>query len=256
MNRGIYPILSGALAQEQRTQVFAHNIANVNTKGFKQEEPLFQALQPRRRLAGPPDAHVRLVSEMPQPVFGVTERVFVGPHGNHTQFESGRLRTTGNPLDVAIEGPGFFEVRTMEGPRYTRNGVFHLDEKRRLVTQAGLPVMGTNGELKLPPGEAVIDAGGAISVNGQPVGTVKIIEFPESKMPHKVAESLFAGEGGKVQKHPTLMSAAVEESNVNPLNEMVKLIQGMRTYESAQKVIQTIDRMAELAVNELGRVQA
>jgi flagellar basal-body rod protein FlgG len=254
MNRGIYPILSGALAQEQRTQVFAHNIANVNTKGFKQEEPLFQALLPHRGLAGPPDSQIRLVSGMPQPFFGVADRVFVGPHGNHTQFESGRLRTTGNPFDLAIDGPGFFEVRTPDGLRYTRNGVFHLDEKRRLVTQAGLPVMGTNGELKLPPGDAVIDARGAISVSGQPVGTVKIIEFPESRMPRKVAESLFAGEGGRVQKNPTIMSAAVEESNVNPLSEMVKLIQGMRTYESAQKMIQTIDRMAELAVQDVGRV--
>lgn len=256
MNRGIYPILSGALAQEQRTQVFAHNIANVNTKGFKQEEPLFQALLPHRRLTGSPDSHARLVSGMPPPIFGAAERVFVGPHGNHTQFDSGRLRTTGNPFDLAIDGPGFFEVRAPEGLRYTRNGVFHLDEKRRLVTQAGLPVMGTKGELKLPPGEVVIDGRGTISVGGQPVGTVKVVEFPEQQMPRKVAESLFAGEGGAVQRNPTVMSAAVEESNVNPLDEMVKLIQGMRSYESAQKMIQTIDRMAELAVNELGRVQA
>ncbi|MGE3152764.1 MAG: flagellar hook-basal body protein [Nitrospiraceae bacterium] len=254
MNRGIYPILSGALAQEQRTQVFAHNIANVNTKGFKQEEPLFQALLPHRRLVPSPESQIRLVSGMTQPVGGAAERVFVGPHGNHTQFDSGRLRTTGNPLDLAIDGSGFFEVRTPEGFRYTRNGVFHLDEKRRLVTQAGFPVMGTKGELKLPPGEVVIDGRGAISVGGQPVGTVKVVEFPEQRMPHKVAESLFAGEGGADQKLPTIMSAAVEESNVNPLSEMVKLIQGMRSYESAQKMIQTIDRMAELAVQDVGRV--
>ena len=75
MNRGIYPILSGALAQEQRTQVFAHNIANVNTKGFKQEEPLFQALLPHRRLTGSPDSHVRLVSGMAPPIFGAAERL-------------------------------------------------------------------------------------------------------------------------------------------------------------------------------------
>lgn len=256
MNRGIYPILSGAIAQERMIQGFAHNIANVNTTGFKQEDVLFKSYVTRQTQVLPPAGTVSLASHMWSPGSPIAERVFVAPNGAKTVFESGRLRPTGNPYDFAIQGSGFFEVKTPQGLRYTRDGVFHLDAKRTLVNELGHPVMGVKGPMKIPLGDLQVDSRGTLSVNNQPVGQVKIVEFPENRMPVRGPDGLFDGTGGKVVKAPTVLSGAVEESNVNPLNEMVKLIQGMRTYESAQKVIQSYDRMAELAVNDLGRVQA
>jgi flagellar basal-body rod protein FlgF len=124
---------------------------------------------------------------------GPSERVFAEVHGVRTAFEPGRIRITGNPLDVAIQNDGFFEVKTPDGVRYTRNGIFSLDSQRRLVTNLGHPVMGTKGEIKVPPGNIQINAEGAIQVDGTPIGSIKVVEFPENAMPQKFAEGLFVG---------------------------------------------------------------
>ena len=256
MNRGIYPILSGAMAQERQLQVFANNLANVNTAGFKQDEQAFQTLLGRASLTAPVSLSGSGLARtiMTRPV-GSAERVFVQPHALSTSFEAGRIRITGNPLDLAIDGNGFFEVDTPQGARYTRSGMFSLDNKRRLVSNLGYPVMGLKGEIKIPPGTIQIDNEGAIQVDGKPVATVKVVEFTPEAVPQKHMEGLFAGGQPKTAAHPRVQSGHVEESNVNALSEMVKMIQGMRSYESAQKLIQTLDRMAETAIHDVGRVQ-
>jgi flagellar basal-body rod protein FlgG len=255
MNRAIYPVLSGALAQERSLQVFSNNIANVNTAGFKQDQQGFKAIM-SRRIAGP--APVPGVQSIAQQIIsapaGPNERVYAAPHHSRTTFEAGRTRMTGNPLDVAIQGNGFFEVKTPQGVRYTRNGMFSLDNQRRLVTNTGFPVMGPKGEIKVPPGTIQINGTGGIQVDGQAVGAIKVMEFDDKGMPDKAADGLFAGGNGKVMATPMLQPGHIEESNVNSLGEMVKMIQGMRSYESAQKMIQTIDRMSEVAIQDVGRV--
>ena len=256
MNRAIYPILSGAIAQERQLQVFANNLANVNTAGFKQDEQTFHTLLGRAGLAAPASlAGSGLAESMMTRPAGSSERVFVQPHVLSTSFEAGRIRITGNPLDLAVDGSGFFEVQTPQGPRYTRSGMFSLDSKRRLVSNLGYPVMGLKGEIKIPPGTIHIDNEGAIQVDGKPVGTLKVVEFVPEKMPQKHMEGLFAGGQPQTAAHPRVQSGHIEESNVNALGEMVKMIQGMRSYESAQKLMQTLDRMAETAIHDVGRVQ-
>ncbi len=255
MNRAIYPILSGALAQERSLQVFAHNIANVNTAGFKQDHQGFRAIM-AKRVPGPvgiPGVQSIAHHIMAAPG-GPASRVYAAPHFSRTTFEAGRTRITSNPLDVAIQGDGFFEVKTPQGVRYTRNGMFSLDNQRRLITNTGFPVMGTKGEIKVPAGVLHISGVGEIQVDGKAVGTIKVMQFPENEMPTKSDDGLFVGSKGTVMAHPTLQPGHIEESNVNSLGEMVKMIQGMRTYESAQKMIQTIDRMAEVAIQDVGRV--
>jgi flagellar basal-body rod protein FlgG len=255
MNRAIYPILSGALAQERSLQVFSNNIANVNTPGYKQDQQGFKAIL-SRRVPGP--APVPGVNTIAQQIIarpgGANERVYTEPSFSRTTFEAGRTRNTSNPLDVAILGEGFFEVKTPQGLRYTRNGMFSLDNKRRLVTNTGLPVMGTKGEITVPSGTVAINAAGEIQVDGKAVGTIKVMEFKSQEMPAKSEGGLFAGGKGTVMANPMLQSGHIEESNVNSLGEMVKMIQGMRSYESAQRMIQTIDRMAEVAIQDVGRV--
>ncbi|HWF62722.1 MAG TPA: flagellar hook basal-body protein [Nitrospira sp.] len=255
MNRGIYPILSGALAHERRMQVFANNMANVNTAGFKQDEQAFKTIFPRYHAVIPVGSPTAGLAQqiMARPL-GVTERAFVAPHMMKTTFEAGRIRLTGNALDVAIQGPGFFEVNTPQGTRYSRNGMFSLDRERRLVNGLGYPVMGTKGEIKIPPGKLEITPQGAIKVNDKPVATIKVMEFAGDDMPQKSSEGLFFSEKGTVAKNPQLQVGHIEESNVNAIGEMVKMIQGMRNYESTQKLIQTLDQMAQVAIQEVGRV--
>jgi flagellar basal-body rod protein FlgF len=256
MNRAIYPILSGAVAQEKQLQVFANNLANVNTAGFKQDQQGFRSLFAKANFtAASHSSGNGVLSTISVRPAGPTERVFSEANVVRTAFEPGRIRITGNPLDVAIQNNGFFEVKTADGIRYTRNGIFSLDNQRRLVTNLGHPVMGTKGEIRVPPGNIQINAEGAIQVDGNPIGSIKVVEFPENQMPQKFAEGLFIGGQPTVSLRPQVQSGHIEESNVNSLSEMVKMIQGMRSYESAQKLIQTLDHMTDTAIQDLGRVQ-
>lgn len=255
MDRAIYPILSGALAQERQMQVFANNMANVNTAGFKQDDQAFTSVLARAQVTGSALAQTAGFGQQigARPA-GSAERVFVAPHTMHTSFEGGRIRITGNPLDTAIQGTGFFEVKTPQGIRYTRNGMFSLDSQRRLVTNLGFPVMGTKGEIKVPLGTIEVSAQGAINVDGQPVATIKVMEFPDNKMPQKNPEGFLASDSGKLAKNPQIQAGHIEESNVNSISEMAKMIQGMRNYESAQKLIQTLDHIADISIQDVGRV--
>ena len=255
MNRAVYPILSGALAQERQMQVFANNMANVNTPGFKQDDQGFKSVMARAQVGVPSFTHsAGFGSQIGVIPPGPAERVFAAPSAVHTSFEAGRLRITGNPLDTAIQGSGFFEIKTPQGLRYTRSGMFSLDSQRRLVTNLGYPVMGTKGEIKVPPGTVQVGTQGGIDVDGRPVATLKIMDFPTDHMPQKHLEGLFASDSAQPAKNPQVQGGHVEESNVNSIGEMVKMIQGMRNYESSQKLIQTLDHMAEISIQSLGRV--
>jgi flagellar basal-body rod protein FlgG len=255
MNRAVYPILSGALAQERQMQVFANNMANVNTPGFKQDGQGFKSVMARAQISVPAFAHsAGFGQQIGVTPAGPAERVFAAPSGVHTSFEAGRLRITGNPLDTAIQGSGFFEIKTPQGVRYTRSGMFSLDSQRRLVTNLGYPVMGTKGEIKIPPGTVQVSAQGGIDVDGRSVGTLKVMDFPPDHMPQKHFEGLFASDSAQPAKNPQVQGGHIEESNVNSVGEMVKMIQGMRNYESSQKLIQTLDHMAEVSIQDLGRV--
>ena len=255
MNRAIYPILSGALAQEREMQVFANNMANVNTAGFKQDDQAFKSVMARAQAPMPalayPTGFGQQIGARP---FGPDERVFVAPSAVRTSFEAGRIRITGNPLDTAIQGSGFFEVKTPQGTRYTRSGMFSLDSQRRLVTNLGYPVMGTKGEIKVPPGAIQVGSQGGIDVDGRPVATLKLMDFPVDHMPQKHSDGLFASDSAQPAKNPQVQGGHIEESNVNSIGEMVKMIQGMRNYESSQKLIQTLDHMAEVSIQDVGRV--
>jgi flagellar basal-body rod protein FlgF len=255
MNRAIYPILSGALAQERQMQVFANNMANVNTPGFKQDGQGFRSVMARAQAAVPTFVHsAGFGQQIGVTPAGPAERVFAAPSGVHTLFEAGRLRITGNPLDAAIQGSGFFEIKTPQGVRYTRSGMFSLDSQRRLVTNLGYPVMGTKGEIKIPPGTVQVNAQGGIDVDGRSIGTLKVMDFPPDHMPQKHFEGLFASDSAQPAKNPQVQGGHIEESNVNAIGEMVKMIQGMRNYESSQKLIQTLDHMAEVSIQDVGRV--
>ena len=170
-----------------------------------------------------------------------------------TGLEPGRLRMTGNPYDLAIQGSGFFEISTPQGVRYTRNGIFHLDGQRRLVTELGHPVMGMRGELQVRDGSVQISPQGKIYVNNEEVGIIKVMDFPGQQL-QKLQDGLFVGMNPRPAKDTTIQSGHIEESNVNAIAEMVKMMQGMRMYEAAQKLIQTFDRMTERAVEDVGRV--
>lgn len=248
---GIYSVLSGAIAQELRLEVITNNLANVNTSGFKKDRPIFSAVQ-EAVSTEPITPETGVVAP---PAFSVLDRIV-------TDFSTGAFRTTGEPLDIAIEGKGFFAIETPAGVRYTRSGRFTLNEEQQIVNQMGYPVLGTGGAITLPPGTISVDARGRISVRGtesaaQPieVDSLKIVTFSEQSALTKVGGSLFEAPAGSAVETPTVQvrQGAYEGSNVNVIEEMVAMIEVVRLYQAAQKAIQAADETAARAANEVGR---
>ncbi len=175
--------------------------------------------------------------------------------------QGGALRFTGNPFDLALEGPGFFELAGAEGPLYTRQGDFHLDARGRLVNAGGIPVMGTAGEIFLLGGEAKVERDGRIFENGKQVAQLRMVDFEQPDALLKAGNGLYAALAAQAPKdaaasdrQPQLRQAHLENSNVVSVSEMVLLIETIRHFESQQKVILGYDEMLERAIRTLGDV--
>ncbi|MEK6538568.1 MAG: flagellar hook-basal body protein, partial [Nitrospirota bacterium] len=169
-----------------------------------------------------------------------------------TDFNTGVIRETGNVLDLAIEGDGFFEIDTPDGTRYTRSGNFILDASKTLTTVDGHMVMGDGGPIILEEGKIAVDADGRVSVNGSEVNKVKIVDFEKPYTLTKDQNNMFFGAGEQTAGGYKLLQGAVELSNVNSVKEMAAMISVLRGYESYQKVMTTMDETSAKA-NEVGR---
>ncbi len=250
----IYPVLSGALAQEKKLEVITNNLANVGTTGFKKDIAVFEGLTPH--VMNAPGTEIQPLGTLfgADATFGHLQQI-------STDFSSGPIQVTGEPLDLAIHGEGFFAVQAPDGVRYTRNGHFTLDAGGQLVTMGGHPVLGSAGPINLPPGVVTIDAVGNISVKGGEAGAtvVEIDVLPVFTVSNpqdlrKTGQGLFEVVGGSAVPflEGRVQQGAIEGSNVNPVEEMVAMIEVMRLYEAAQKAMQTADEITAKASNEIG----
>jgi flagellar basal-body rod protein FlgF len=189
----------------------------------------------------------------------VLQESYVGLSGVKADLSAGELRGTGNPLDVAISGKGWFAIETPVGIRYTRNGSFSLNHEGQLVTQAGWPVLGNNGPITLQGNAVKIDSQGTISVDGQEVDRLKIVTSPAENAFQKAENALFAATPGavveEVEAALDVKQGYVELSNVNAIKGMTALIDAMRAYESYQKVLQTWSETTARAANDVGRLR-
>lgn len=247
MNHGIYVATSGFVSQQRRLEIIANNLANANTTGYKGDLPVFRVSTPPRSGSWPGEA---------QPLW---VPIFVNEPTLAIDFSQGPLMETGNPLDVAIVGEGFFEIETSQGMRYTRKGDFTLMNDGSLVTPKGDPVMGEGGTIVLTEGEITIDEEGAIFVDGNEEGRLRVVTFPDTGNLVKEGEALFAWVGKTAEARPIdqveIRSGYLENSNVNPISEMVQMIETIRTYEAQQKVIHSFDGIRKKAVDEVGRLR-
>src|SRR5467141_2661229 len=191
MYTGLYAAVSGSLAHEKRLAILTNNLANTNTVGFKADRPVFQ-VEPLPNVVGP-----LAVSEASPAVMTPLNR-FEGRDAAqtrlsavHTNFTQGDLRTTGNPLDVALAGRGFFTVQTADGVAYTRQGTFSLNADGVVVTTKGLPVLGDKGPLRLPQGKIEIDTTGRVLVDGTFVDRLQVVDFPPPYALEKQGDTLF-----------------------------------------------------------------
>jgi flagellar basal-body rod protein FlgF len=219
-----------------RLNVISQNLANAGTHGYKKElvaaRPFLEHLEAGLRAA--PVNLPALTSVL--------------------DTRQGPLAATGNALDLALEGAGFFELAGDDGPVYTRQGSFRLDAAGRLVTTAGLPVMGLGGEIVLTGPQPTIDRQGRVFEGERLAGQLKIVRFADAAGLAPLGAGLYRAEaaGDTVQDGLQLRQGFLESSNVVTLSEMTRLIEVVRRFEAAQRVAQGYDGMLGGAIRTLG----
>jgi flagellar basal-body rod protein FlgF len=249
MSDGIYSALSGAIAQERNLTVVANNVANTNTTGFKADKAIFAEVMNKVKSSLPiaPSLRYGVVSELSM------------------DTQSGNLRQTGRPLDVALQGDAYFALDTPNGERYTRAGSFVLDRDGVLRTLAGLPVLQNTGSISRPVDKIVIPQAtkeisispdGAVSADGQELATLRLVRFdgPDSLL--REGLTLFAPQNGAkpraVERTTTVEQGFLESANVNAVTGMNELISVTRSFEALQKVIETFRDLDNRTARDVG----
>jgi flagellar basal body rod protein FlgG len=175
-----------------------------------------------------------------------------------TDFDRGPLQTTGNPLDAAIEGEGFFAIQTASGVGYTRRGSFNVSKGGNLVTDTGEPVLNrAGGKISLAPGKAEITGEGDILLDGRKVDTLKVVTFADKTKLERLPGCTFRDPGtagAADEKNPQIHAEHVEGSNVHVVIEMTQLINMQRMIEFYQKNMQAISELDKVSNNRVGRL--
>lgn len=245
MSSGFYAAFSGWLARSEALDTAASNLANAGTQGFRAEREYF-----RSALMGPGAAGDQLDSTVND--FGVLG-------GNQLDLGQGSLTTTGNPLDVAIEGQGFFAVQTKDGVRYTRDGSFKRSRIGLLITSSGEPVLDPRGKpIQVPNGAVTIGADGIVSVGGSASGTIAVFDFPSANSLIPEGANRFMPVNGAKPRLSTsamLHQGALEGSNQNVIHGTLDLILAQRQAEMMQKALVLFDNdLDKTACEQLPKV--
>lgn len=244
MDSGFYAACAGMRAQGQALEVAAHNLANLNTTGFRGQQTAFQSLLAVSRPAVPNVLNAATNN------FGVLE-------GTHLDLGPGSLLATGNPLDLGLEGKGFFVIQTAQGTRYTRNGNFHVARTGELVTASGDPVLGGNGVIRVPAGAVSISSDGTLSVNSVVAGKIRLVEFASgTKLASEGEAMLSAPDGTGVPARSTAVRPGMLESaNVNAIDAVMTLIGVQREFDMMQRAMSLFHtEFNRIASNDLPHV--
>ncbi|MBN2546469.1 MAG: flagellar hook-basal body protein [Spirochaetes bacterium] len=281
MIRGIFTSAAGMTVMQEKLDIISNNLANVNLTGYKKDMAVMKAF---------PDIQVRRQDDDGLVVFplGSYDRMpFVGRLGtgvelneSYTVYEQGNLVETSNQFDFALDGRGFIAVETEKGERYTRNGSFTLDKEGYLVTKDGFKVLTEEGSyIQIKKNNFVIDKNGNIYQNNEYaldpnrlvqidenewrdtalMGRLKIVRFPRERELRREGNSLFYEDEftgnnyiAEGEERPKIIQGFIEAANVNPVSEMVHMIEVQRAYEANQKSIQNHDQNLGRIINEVG----
>jgi flagellar basal-body rod protein FlgG len=262
MIRALYTAASGMNAQQANIDNVAHNLANVNTVGFKKARVEFEDLVYQQTKA--PGAPTSATDEAP---IGLETGLGVRSVATSRDFSSGNMRATSGPLDMAVEGSGFFQVQLPSGETaYTRSGAFHLNAEGALVTNEGYHV---EPQISIPPNATAITISKDGIVSGtvpgqsasQQFGTLELATFQNPAGLKAVGGSLYEASSASgeptvgapgADARGTIAQGYVEDSNVSVVEEMVNMILGQRAYEANSKVVKAADEMLQ-QVNTLVR---
>ncbi len=248
MIKGLYTSSSSMITNQERLNIISNNLANVSTKGYKHDEGVQRSF---------PEVFISRLEEGKRPA-GLGEiSTGVLLEETFTDYKQGGMQQTGAPLDLALEGRGFFVVQTPGGLRYTRNGNFTLNSTGQIVTQQGYPVMGERGILQTIDGRGIsINGDGRIFLGDIRGDRFLVVDFPDYNSLEKVGDNLYQTQvEGEPAEDYTVNQGFLENSNVNVVQEMVKMIQVNRYYEANQKVINIMDSTLDKAINSMGNVR-
>ncbi|OGR45584.1 MAG: flagellar hook-basal body protein [Desulfobacula sp. RIFOXYB2_FULL_45_6] len=222
--------VQGGLRQERKLESVSNNLANAETIGFKKDTISFD------------DKFRAQVNK---------------------DFSQGSLQTTGNALDAALSGEGFFKIETPDGIRYTRNGNFSLDINGTLVDQNGNPVLGQGGAIVIEgenlEDELSINQIGEIIIAGEVIDTLDIVRFDDLRKMEREAENLLSYKGRTTDEiqveQPVVQHKTLETSNIQVVDEMVRMIDYNRMFETFTKSIMTFDEIDNKAINDVGKLR-
>jgi len=245
MDSGYYAAMTGLVARTQALDTAAGNLANAQTPGYRAEREYFRSV-----LLGPDAMNSQL---------GRTVNDFGLLGGDRLNLAQGALQQTGNPLDLAIEGQGFFAVRTAQGVRYTRDGGFHRPQGGMLVTQTGEAVLSATGQpIPVPPGEVSVGANGVLSVAGGAVATVGLFSFPASVQLVPEGANRYAAQAGAAataSSDATIHQGAIESANQDAVQGTLDLIVMQRQAEMMQRALTVFHtEFNKFATEDLPRV--
>ena len=251
LGSGYYAACAGLRAQSQALELIASNVANISTTGYRGQQPLFHSLlaSAGRQLNDPLNHAIN--------DFGVLE-------GSRTDLTSGTLERTGNSLDLAIEGKGFFAIKTRGGELYTRNGNFQVSAKGQLTTAAGDLVLGEQGLPKdpglpivLPSGDISISPDGTISASGAVAGKLKIVAFTDGTVPVAAGNSYYSAPATALRASPdsNVRQGMLESSNVNSVKAVVDMIAVQRHAEMLERAMTVFEsNLDHIAANDLPKI--
>ncbi len=247
MDSGYYAAFAGLRAGTEALELAANNLANVSTTGYKAQREFYKSLT-----ASLGNSNQRQLSSLNKAInnYGVLGGAIV-------DVQSGTMERTGNELDVAMEGPGFFVIQTKAGLRYTRNGNFRANAEGQLVTAWGDPVLGDQGPLEIPSGSVSIGPDGTISSQGGVLGRLQIVDFAPGTLLVPEGNSTYKPATGSATPAPEarVRQGMLEASNMNPITGTIGLIMIQRQTQLLEQVLSIFHNdFDKSAAEELPRV--
>lgn len=239
--------LSQQAALRRHMDILANNLANMSTTGFKSESPIFED-------------YVTPLARAGEFTGSGDEIRFVQDSALFRSFTEGPLGQTGNPLDMAINGNGWFVLDGPDGELYTRNGNFLLDADGQVVTSDGLPVLTEDGPIVIAEGETdlAVTSDGLITTSEGEKGRLRIVEFENQALLEKQASGVYAANDLQALPSDTfrITQGALEGSNVNAISEITKMIAVTRAYTKAAEILNSTDTLRRRAIETLGQAPA
>lgn len=250
---GLFTLVSAGRSLEKQLDTTANNLANVDSVGYKEDQLAFREMLSQAQRVPPESGQEQFLTHEYLDMYVGMDKSTVAVDESGKNFSMGPMRTTDNPLDLALTSDGFFTISTPQGDRFTRAGSFTIAPDKTLVTKEGFAVLGEQGPIQVNGNKVDIDDDGGVFVDGALVDRLNLVKFRDKAGLQKLGNSFYAPVD---LDNPPIRSREVqvkqgmlEQSNVNSVKEMVRMIQANRSYETVQKAMRRSDGLNEKAIS-------